>query len=283
MLNRQKSFENGKATLYLVPTPIGNLSEMTPRCIDVMKSVNYIAAEDTRNTVKLLNHFNIEAKLISHHEHNLHVAIPKLLSLLEEGESVALVSDAGYPAISDPGYEMVLATIDAGYNVVPLSGCNACLDALVVSGIAPQPFMFYGFLSHTNKNKTKELEKLKNITYTIVFYEAPHRIKATLECMMKVLGDRRIALCREITKKHEEILRGTISEVLEVVDELKGEMVIVVDGGTEVTEEVTFDQTITEHVDEFVEKGMSKKDAIKEVAKIRKLNKNLVYEEYHKK
>ena len=126
MLNRQKSFENGKATLYLVPTPIGNLSEMTPRCIDVMKSVNYIAAEDTRNTVKLLNHFNIEAKLISHHEHNLHVAIPKLLSLLEEGESVALVSDAGYPAISDPGYEMVLATIDAGYNVVPLSGCNAC-------------------------------------------------------------------------------------------------------------------------------------------------------------
>lgn len=164
MLNRQKSFENGKATLYLVPTPIGNLSEMTPRCIDVMKSVNYIAAEDTRNTVKLLNHFNMEAKLISHHEHNLHVAIPKLLSLLEEGESVALVSDAGYPAISDPGYEMVLATIDAGYNVVPLSGCNACLDALVVSGIAPQPFMFYGFLSHTNKNKTKELEKLKNIT-----------------------------------------------------------------------------------------------------------------------
>ena len=156
---------------------------------------------------------------------------------------------------------MVLATIDAGYNVVPLSGCNACLDALVVSGIAPQPFMFY----------------------TIVFYEAPHRIKATLDCMMKVLGDRKIALCREITKKHEEILRGTISEVLEVVDELKGEMVIVVEGGTEVTEEETFDQTITEHVDEFVEKGMSKKDAIKEVAKIRKLNKNFVYEEYHKK
>ena len=129
----------------------------------------------------------------------------------------------------------------------------------------------------------EELEKLKNITYTIVFYEAPHRIKATLDCMMKVLGDRKIALCREITKKHEEILRGTISEVLEVVDELKGEMVIVVEGGTEVTEEETFDQTITEHVDEFVEKGMSKKDAIKEVAKIRKLNKNLVYEEYHKK
>lgn len=283
MLNRQKSFENDKATLYLVPTPIGNLSEMTPRSIEIMKSVNYIAAEDTRNTVKLLNHFDVHAKLISHHEHNLHSAIPKILSLLEEGESVALVSDAGYPAISDPGYEMVKSAIDANYNVVPLSGCNACLDALVVSGIAPQPFMFYGFLSHQNKNKLKELETLKKITYTIVFYEAPHRIKSTLECMLKIFGDRRIALCREITKKHEEILRGTISEVLEVVEELRGEMVIVVEGGNDEEDEVVFEQSIKEHVDEFVQKGMSKKDAIKEVAKIRKINKNSVYEEYHKK
>ena len=282
-MNRQKSFENERPTLYLVATPIGNLDEMTYRSINTLKNVKYIAAEDTRNTVKLLNHFEISTKLISHHEHNIKQSIPKLIQLLEEGNDIALVSDAGYPAISDPGYELVKEAIEHEINVVPISGCNACLDALVVSGIAPQPFMFYGFLSHTNKNKTKELEKLKNITYTIVFYEAPHRIKATLECMMKVLGDRRIALCREITKKHEEILRGTISEVLEVVDELKGEMVIVVEGGTEVTEEETFDQTITEHVDEFVEKGMSKKDAIKEVAKIRKLNKNLVYEEYHKK
>ena len=282
-MNRQKSFENERPTLYLVATPIGNLDEMTYRSINTLKNVKYIAAEDTRNTVKLLNHFEISTKLISHHEHNIKQSIPKLIQLLEEGNDIALVSDAGYPAISDPGYELVKEAIEHEINVVPISGCNACLDALVVSGIAPQPFMFYGFLSHTNKNKTKELEKLKNITYTIVFYEAPHRIKATLECMMKVLGDRRIALCREITKKHEEILRGTISEVLEVVDELKGEMVIVVEGGAELTEEETFDQTITEHVDEFVEKGMSKKDAIKEVAKIRKLNKNLVYEEYHKK
>ncbi|SDW41039.1 16S rRNA (cytidine1402-2'-O)-methyltransferase [Kandleria vitulina] len=278
---RQSSFKNDKASLYLVPTPIGNLGEMTFRSIEVLKSVNYIACEDTRNTIKLLNHFDIKAKLISHHEHNLHVAIPKILHLLEEGENIAIVSDAGYPAISDPGYELVKAVIDASYNVVPISGCNAALDALVVSGIAPQPFMFYGFLSHENKNKKKELEELKNQMMTIVFYEAPHRIKKTLTVMLEILGDRHIALCRELTKKHEEIIRGTISEVLEICDDLKGEMVIVVEGAKEIVEEEVFEQSIKEHVQSFVDKGMSAKDAIKEVAKIRKLKKNHVYEEYH--
>ena len=278
---RQSSFKNDKASLYLVPTPIGNLGEMTIRSIEVLKSVNYIACEDTRNTIKLLNHFDIKAKLISHHEHNLHVAIPKILHLLEEGENIAIVSDAGYPAISDPGYELVKAVIDASYNVVPISGCNAALDALVVSGIAPQPFMFYGFLSHENKNKKKELEELKNQMMTIVFYEAPHRIKKTLTVMLEILGDRHIALCRELTKKHEEIMRGTISEVLEICDDLKGEMVIVVEGAKEIVEEEVFEQSIKEHVQSFVDKGMSAKDAIKEVAKIRKLKKNHVYEEYH--
>ena len=278
---RQSSFKNDKASLYLVPTPIGNLGEMTIRSIEVLKSVNYIACEDTRNTIKLLNHFDIKAKLISHHEHNLHVAIPKILHLLEEGKNIAIVSDAGYPAISDPGYELVKAVIDASYNVVPISGCNAALDALVVSGIAPQPFMFYGFLSHENKNKKKELEELKNQMMTIVFYEAPHRIKKTLTVMLEILGDRHIALCRELTKKHEEIIRGTISEVLEICDDLKGEMVIVVEGAKEIVEEEVFEQSIKEHVQSFVDKGMSAKDAIKEVAKIRKLKKNHVYEEYH--
>ena len=279
---RQSSFKNDKASLYLVPTPIGNLGEMTIRSIEVLKSVNYIACEDTRNTIKLLNHFDIKAKLISHHEHNLHVAIPKILHLLEEGENIAIVSDAGYPAISDPGYELVKAVIDASYNVVPISGCNAALDALVVSGIAPQPFMFYGFLSHENKNKKKELEELKNQMMTIVFYEAPHRIKKTLTVMLEILGDRHIALCRELTKKHEEIIRGTISEVLEICDDLTGEMVIVVEGAKEIVEEEVFEQSIKEHVQSFVDKGMSAKDAIKEVAKIRKLKKNHVYEEYHR-
>ena len=274
-MNRQKSFENERPTLYLVATPIGNLDEMTYRSINTLKNVKYIAAEDTRNTVKLLNHFEISTKLISHHEHNIKQSIPKLIQLLEEGNDIALVSDAGYPAISDPGYELVKEAIEHEINVVPISGCNACLDALVVSGIAPQPFMFYGFLDHLDKKKKKELIDLKKYKETIVFYESPHRIKKTLNLMLDILGDRNIALCREITKKHEEIIRGHISEIISIVEELKGEMVIVVEGSQEVEEEITFETTIKEDVDMYIEKGMSTKDAIKEVAKQRNLNKNL--------
>ena len=281
-MNRQKSFENNQPILYLVATPIGNLDEITYRALHILKTVDYIAAEDTRNTIRLLNHFQISTKLISHHEHNIQQSIPKLIHLLEEGHNIALVSDAGYPAISDPGYELVLKAIEQDINVVPISGCNACLDALVVSGIAPQPFMFYGFLDHSDKKKKKELEQLKKYKETIVFYESPHRIKKTLLLMLEILGDRHIALCRELTKKHEEIIRGSISEIIAVTDELKGEMVIVVEGSHEETvEETVFSTTIKEDVDHFIEKGMSTKDAIKEVAKIRNLNKNTVYKEYH--
>ncbi len=280
---RQKSFENNMPTLYLVPTPIGNLSEFSERAIQVLKDVDYIAAEDTRNTIKLLNHFEIHTLMISHHEHNTNVAIPKIINMLKDGHNVALVSDAGYPAISDPGAELVKAVIDEGYNVVPISGCNAALDALVVSGITPQPFVFYGFLAHDDKTKKKELEANKNITMTTIYYEAPHRIKKTLSLMLQIFGDRNIALCRELTKKHEEIIRGHISEILDIVNELKGEMVVVVEGGTKIEDEVVFEQSITEHVNEYIAKGMSTKDAIKEVAKIRKVGKNEVYAEYHKK
>lgn len=282
-MKRQKSFENNIATLFLVATPIGNLNEMTYRAVDTLKNVDYIAAEDTRNTIKLLNHFEISTKLMSHHEHNISSSIPKVLYLLNEGNNIALVSDAGYPAISDPGYELVQAVIDAGYNVVPISGANACLNALVVSGICPQPFMFYGFLDHQDKKKKKQLIAIKNFDQTIVFYEAPHRIKKTLSLMLDIFGDRHIALCREITKKHEEINRGKISEILEVVDDMKGEMVIVVEGCKDIIEDVVFEQSIKEHVNEYIDKGMSTKDAIKEVAKIRNISKNTVYQEYHMK
>ena len=283
-MNRQKSFENQKPTLFVVATPIGNLNEMTYRAIQVLKDVDYIAAEDTRNTVKLLNHFDISTKLVSHHEHNLMTAIPKIVHDLKTGLNIALVSDAGYPAISDPGYELVKEVIKEGMNVVPISGANACLDALVVSGIAPQPFLFYGFLDRNDKNKKKELEKLKKYQETIVFYEAPHRIKKTLKLMYDILGNRSIALCRELTKKHEEINRGTIEEILSVIDDMKGEMVIVVEGSHEEFQDqpLVFEQSIVEHVEEYIEKGMSTKDAIKEVAKERKLSKNIVYNEYHK-
>ena len=258
MMNRQKSFENNKPTLYLVATPIGNLNEMTYRAVDILKNVDYIAAEDTRNTIKLLNHFEISTKLISHHEHNIVSSIPKILNLMEEGHDVALVSDAGYPAISDPGYELVKEIIAHEMNVVPVSGANACLNALVVSGICPQPFMFYGFLDHQDKKKKKELEQLKKYKETIVFYEAPHRIKKTLQLMLDILGNRNIALAREITKKHEEINRGTIEEILSIVDELKGEMVIVVEGNqNDEVEEIVFEQSIEEHVNEYIVKGMS--------------------------
>ena len=282
-MNRQKSFENDKATLYLVATPIGNLNEMTYRAVEILNSVDFIAAEDTRNTMKLLNHFDISTKLISHHEHNIQTSIPKILSLLKENHNIALVSDAGYPAISDPGYELVKEVIDNDFNVVPISGANACLNALVVSGINPQPFLFYGFLDHQDKKKKKELEELKYNKETIVFYEAPHRIKKTLQLMLSILGNRHIALAREITKKHEEINRGTIEEVLNVVDELKGEMVIVVEGSKEQPEGIIFEQSIEEHVNEFIEKGISTKDAIKEVAKQRGVSKYLIYQEYQKK
>lgn len=282
-MNRQKSFENNKPTLFLVATPIGNLSEMTYRAIETLKEVDYIAAEDTRNTIKLLNHFDISTKLISHHEHNIVSSIPKIISLLNENHNIALVSDAGYPAISDPGYELVKEVIEKGFNVVPISGANACLNALVVSGICPQPFLFYGFLDHLDKKKKKELEELKSYKETIVFYESPHRIKKTLQCMLNILGDRHIALAREITKKHEEINRGTIQEILEVVDDMKGEMVIVVEGNHHQEETVVFEQSLQEHVDEYIEKGMSTKDAIKEVAKQRGVSKNIVYQEYHQK
>lgn len=283
-MNRQKSFENNQPTLFLVATPIGNLNEITYRAIETLKNVDFIAAEDTRQTVKILNHFEISTKLISHHEHNLTTSIPKIIGLLEEGNHIALVSDAGYPAISDPGYELVKEAIQKGFNIVPISGANACLNALVVSGICPQPFLFYGFLDHQDKKKKKELESLKKYQETIVFYEAPHRIKKTLQLMKDIFGNRNIALARELTKKHEEINRGTIEEILNVIDDMKGEMVIVVEGNKNDSEEdVIFEQNIVEHVNEYIGKGMSTKDAIKEVAKQRKLSKNFVYQEYHQK
>ena len=282
-MKRQKSFENDKPILYIVATPIGNLDEITYREIQVLKDVYYIEAEDTRNTVKLLNHFNITTKMISHHKHNIVKSVPKIISLLQDGKDVALVSDAGYPAISDPGYELVKAAIDNDINVVVISGANACLDALVVSGVAPQPFLFYGFLDHQDKKKKKELTSLQDKKETIVFYEAPHRIKKTLTCMMEIFGDRKIALCRELTKKHEEIIRGYISEILSIVDELKGEMVLVVEGSSLEIKEVLSDEEIISKVDALIKIGVSSKDAIKEVSKSNQISKNKVYSLYHKK
>ena len=279
-MQRQKSFNQTQPTLYLVATPIGNLDELTPRAIHILESVDLIAAEDTRNTVKLLNHFEIQTKMMSHHEHNIKQSIPKIISLIKEGNSIALVSDAGYPAVSDPGYELVQAAIQEEIPVVPISGANAGLDALIVSGIAPQPFLFYGFLSHQDSTKKKELEQLKTQSPTLIFYEAPHRIEKTLKIMLSILGNRNIALCRELTKKHEEIIRGTIEEILEIAAELKGEMVLIVEGAKEViTEKPSLDQ-ILEVMKDYLQNGLKTKEAARQTANDLNLKKNEVYQLY---
>ena len=278
---RQKSFDDTSATLFLVATPIGNLEEMSVRAINTLKEVDCIAAEDTRNTIKLLNHFEIKTKLMSHHEHNWKQSIPKILELLKDGKNIALVSDAGYPAISDPGYELVQVAIQEGYGVVPISGPNACLNALVVCGIAPQPFTFYGFLDHQDKTKKKELQALKNHQETLVFYESPYRVEKTLSIMLEIFGDRSMALCRELTKRHEEIIRGTISEIISLCETLKGEMVLVVEGAKEI-EEQNEDVDIIAEIEKRLSQGASSKDAIKDVAKTFQLKKNEVYDLYLK-
>lgn len=280
---RQKSFENDQPTLYVVATPIGNLSEMTPRAIETLESVDVIAAEDTRNTMKLLSHFGIKTRLIAHHQHNEMQSAKGLLDLLEKGNNVALVSDAGYPLISDPGSIVSKIVMDAGFNVVPISGSNAMLDALVASGLNTQHFLFYGFLKTGEKERIRELFELKYYPFTIVFYEAPHRIKKMLSSCLEVFGNREICLARELTKKHEEFIRGTIEEVVEVVDDLKGEMVIVIEGSKEekIPSEDSAMPLVHEQINTYVKDGLTTNEAIKRVAKERGLSKNDIYKGFH--
>lgn len=280
-MKRQKSFDEQQPTLFLVATPIGNLDEFTPRAIEVLNNVDVIAAEDTRNTMKLLSHFDIHTRMIAHHQHNEHASAQGLLQLLQEGNSVAIVSDAGYPLISDPGATVTQLVIEAGYPVVPISGSNAMLNALVASGLPAQPFLFYGFLKPQEKEQVRELLTLKDYPQTLVFYEAPHRIKKTLERMVTVLGNRHICLARELTKRHEEFIRGTISEVLEICEALKGEMVIVVEGNKEEKEPTQDMPEIHNQINQYIEGGLSSKEAIKKVAKEYGLSKNELYKEFH--
>lgn len=282
MMNRQKSFENEMATLYLVPTPIGNLQEMTPRALEILRNVDIVAAEDTRNSKKLLMAYGIDTPLMSHHEHNQQVSIPKILERLSNGESVAVISDAGYPLVSDPGQRLVQETIDHGFNVVSCSGANAAMNALVASGMSCYHYLFYGFLDSKSSKRVKQLEELKLFPYTLIFYEAPHRIDDTLKDILEVFGDRKICLARELTKMHEEFIRGTISEVLEVASSLKGEMVIVVEGHQK--EEEIFDMDICiDRVNAYIDGGMRTKEAIGMVAKEMGCKKNELYEAYHKR
>ena len=277
-MNRQKSFENEQSTLYLVPTPIGNLSEMSPRAVEVLNSVDVIACEDTRTSGTLLKHFDIHAKLIACHNFNEENSAKGILSLLEEGKNVALISDAGYPLINDPGQRVVSDVTEHGFNVVPVSGPSAFLNALVASGLVAQPFLFVGFLPQGNGDRKKKLMEYRDYLMTMIFYEAPHRIDRMLRTCLEVLGDRKCTLARELTKKHEEFIRGTISEVLSIVDEIRGEIVIVVEGKQESEQDRPQQEDILSMVNARIQEGMSTKDAIRSVAQAAGLSKNEVYD-----
>lgn len=271
---------NNTPTLYLIPTPIGNLDDITLRAIKILQEVEVIFSEDTRVTSLLLNHLNIKKKLISNHEYNEKNNADKLLEYLKNGYSVGLVSDRGTPVISDPGYDLAKVAIENNFNVVSLPGATALIPALTVSGIEPMPFLYYGFLNSKEGKRKKELENLKNVKYTMIFYEAPHRITKTLEEMLDILGNRNISISREITKKFEEIYRGTIKEVIEETKEIKGEIVIVVSGNKE---EIIFDDlSIEEHVNFYIKNGLNSKEAIKKVAEDRNVKKSDIYNIYHR-
>ena len=288
-MKSQKSFQHKQATLYLVATPIGNLEDMTIRALRILKEVDIIAAEDTRNTKNLCNYFDIQTKLVSYHEHNQESGGFKILSYLEEGKSVALVSDAGMPCISDPGEDIVKRAVAEDFPVVPIPGANAALSALIASGISPQPFLFYGFLSRNKKDRQAELELLGQKEETLIFYEAPHRLKESLKSIQKAVGnERKITLAREVTKKFEEFLRGTVEEaaVWAEENEIRGEFCLVMEGNAEPEplENVKWweNLTIEEHVDQLMEtKNLTSKEAIKEAAIERQLSKREVYQAYH--
>lgn len=267
--------------LYLIPTPIGNMEDMTYRSVRILSEVDVIFSEDTRVTQNLLNYYEISKKLISLHDHNEDLVKEKVLSYLKDGKCVGLVTDRGTPIISDPGYKTVKYVTDNGFHVVALPGANAFVPALIVSGIAPQPFMFYGFLDSKLERRKKELEGLKLVNYTMIFYEAPHRIFQTMKLMLDVFGDRVVSLSREISKKYESVYRGNISSLLSTLEGIKGEFVIVVSGNNN-----TFlddnDLGVVEQIDFYIENGMNKMDAIKLVAHEKNMKKNEVYSLYHR-
>ena len=276
----QTSYDN-TPTLYLVPTPIGNLEDMTYRSINVLKEVEVIFCEDTRVSGLLLKHFDIKKNLISLHDHNEDIVKEKVLNYLKDNKSIAIVTDRGTPIISDPGYKTVKYVSDNGFNVVGLPGANAFVPALIASSIEPSPFLFYGFLNSKQSQRKQELENLKFSKYTIIFYEAPHRIEKTMSDILEIMGDRRVSLSREISKKFESVYRGHISNLLPSLKDIKGEFVIIVSPYVEETDNSSL--SIVDNVNLYIENGMQVMEAIKLVAKERKIAKNIVYSEYHRR
>ena len=273
----QNSYDD-TPSLYLVPTPIGNIEDITIRAINVLKSVDIILCEDTRDSSVLLNKYDINKKLVSCHQFNELSVVNKVLSYLADGLNIALITDQGTPIISDPGYVLAREIIKNGFNVISLPGATAFVPALTSSGIEPSPFLFYGFLNSKSSKQKKELESLKNYSFSIIFYESVHRIRETLKNILDTLGDRNICLCRELTKVHEEYIRGKVSEVLDNLNLLKGEFVIIVEGNKNLLD--FSDLSVVDHVKMYLD-DMSEKEAIKKVALERNVAKSIIYKEYH--
>jgi len=291
MVYVQKSFQNDEAKLYIVPTPIGNLDDMTFRAVETLKKVDKIACEDTRQTQKLLNHFQIQTPVISYHEHNKYDREEMIISMLKEGQSLALVSDAGMPMISDPGFELVRRCRDERIDVITLPGANAALTALVGSGLNTDLFTFFGFLPRKKNEQIQVLTELSQHEGTLIFYESPYRVKKTLTVMKETYSDdRQVTLARELTKKYEEYIHGTLKDVINWIEsndiEMRGEFCIILEGRKEFTlleDDWWIDKTIIEHVDYYIEsEQLSKNEAIKKVAKDRKVAKREIYQTYHR-
>lgn len=276
---------NGK--LYLCATPIGNLGDITYRCVETLRTVDLIAAEDTRRTLGLLNHLEIEKPLTSYFEHNKKEKGEYLINEMKSGKNIALVSDAGTPAISDPGEDLVKMCAEAGIDVVPVPGAVAGINALITSGFSTQRFTFEGFLTVNKRGRTQHLKALVDEQRTMIFYEAPHKLMSTLRDMLETFGDRRIALCRELTKIHEEIYRTTFTEAIARYEENppRGEFVIVIEGKK--AEDLAFEKeaiwqkmSVSDHIEMYIKDGMAEKDALKAVAKDRGVSKRDIYNEY---
>lgn len=265
--------------LYVVGTPIGNLSDMTPRAIEILGSVDFIAAEDTRVTMKLLTHFDIHKPLISYYEHNLRVKGEEIINRMLDGENCAIVTDAGMPCISDPGEDLVKLCVDHGIEVNVVPSPTAAMSALAISGLSTSRFSFEGFLSVTKKQRFAHLEEVKDLKHTLIFYEAPHKLKKTLNDMLQILGDRRVSLCREMTKIHEEVLRGRISELISYYENTnpKGEFVIVVEGNVKIPEERYVPEEAIEYARQLIVSGEKVSDACKEAAKKYGFTKSEIY------
>lgn len=274
----QKSYKE-ESVLYLIPTPIGNLDDITIRSLNLLKEVDFILCEDTRVTGNLLKKYGIRNKLISCHEYNENTIKYDVVEQLRLGKKIGLVTDQGSPIISDPGYRVVEEVIKNNFSVIGLPGATAFVPALISSGLSPSKFLFYGFLSTKKGKQKQELQSLKYIPYTLIFYEAPHRIQETLNNMLEILGNRKICLAREISKLYEELYRGTIEEILKDIKDIKGEIVVVVDGNTE--KEDYHELDIIEHIQVYLDDGLEEKEAIKKVAKERNVAKSIIYKEYH--